>query len=83
MTDLLTPAIAEGMLYRLMNAEVRQYPYPHFIALDVWPENFGDVIRRNLPDVSAYAGIRESGRVPRLETQAVDPHGDQQAGLQR
>ena len=51
------------VLYRIGNAEVREFPYPHIYVPDVFPEAFYAEIRRNLPPQAVLKNLGELGRV--------------------
>ena len=51
------------VLYRIGNATVREYPYPHLYVPDIFPPDFYAEIRRNLPPQSALRNLGELGRV--------------------
>src|SRR5262245_28579019 len=50
------------VLYRIGNALVREYPYPHIYVPDVFPAAFYAEMRRNLPPMQAFKNLREMGR---------------------
>lgn len=53
----------EKMLFNLMNAQMGEYPFPHFVVKDVFPEDtFFDIIK-NMPRQEDYTGINETGLV--------------------
>lgn len=39
--------------YRVANAPLQEYPYPHFYLRDVFPQDFYAELQRNLPDAEA------------------------------
>lgn len=51
------------LLYRIGNATVREYPYPHLYVPDIFPAAFYAEMRRNLPPQSALKNLGELGRV--------------------
>ena len=51
------------VLYRIGNAPVLEYPYPHLYVPDIFPADFYSAIRRNLPPQSALKTLGELGRV--------------------
>jgi len=59
----LTPEIGEEVIYKIMNTPFREYPCPHFVTENVWPEAFFEHIRKMLPPTEYYTGIISSGRV--------------------
>lgn len=60
---ILTPEIAEQVVYNIMNTPVRDYPCPHFVVESVWPEEFFDQLVALMPQSSDYEGIVSSGRM--------------------
>ncbi|HEV7477367.1 MAG TPA: hypothetical protein VGO02_06485 [Burkholderiales bacterium] len=51
------------VLYKIGNAAVREYPYPHIYVPDIFPADFYAELRRNLPPQSAMKNLGELGRV--------------------
>lgn len=51
------------VLYRIGNAAVREYPYPHIYVPDIFPADFYAEMRSNLPPQSALKNLGELGRV--------------------
>jgi hypothetical protein len=51
------------VLYKIGNAPVREYPYPHIYVPDIFPADFYAELRRNLPPQSAMKNLGELGRV--------------------
>jgi hypothetical protein len=47
------------LCYRVANARVLTYPYPHFYVTDVFPDEFYAAIQRNIPDPDAMIPIEE------------------------
>lgn len=44
----------EHVTYQIYNAPMRQYPFPHFYATNVFPDDFYTQLLASLPDESAY-----------------------------
>jgi hypothetical protein len=59
------PAIETELqvLYKIGNAQVREYPYPHIYVPDIFPEDFYREMRRNLPPQGTLKNLGELGRV--------------------
>jgi hypothetical protein len=51
------------VLYRIGNAAVREYPFPHLYLPGVFPDGFYAEIRRNLPPQSAMRTLGQMGRI--------------------
>jgi len=51
------------VLYKIGNAPIREYPYPHVYVPEIFPAEFYAEIRRNLPAQSALKTLGELGRV--------------------
>jgi len=49
--------------YQVANAQVREYPFPHFYIHPIFPESFYRTLRDHLPDISAYRPLDETGTV--------------------
>jgi hypothetical protein len=48
------------VLYRLANAPLQLYPFPHFFARDVFPADYYAQIQRHLPPASALKSLEEA-----------------------
>lgn len=59
----LTPDIAERVIYNIMNTPIRDYPCPHFVVENIWPDDFFERIRANLPATENYTGIIAAKRI--------------------
>lgn len=57
-------AFAPGLQaeYRIANAPVQAYPYPHFYVRDVFPADFYAELQRQLPGADALAQLGQWGR---------------------
>jgi len=51
------------VLYRIGNATVREYPYPHIYVPDIFPADFYAEMLRNLPPQGALKNLGELGRI--------------------
>jgi hypothetical protein len=51
------------LLYRVANAPIEMYPYPHILVHDVFPADFYRALREHLPPASAYKSLKAMGRV--------------------
>lgn len=51
--------------YALANADVREYPFPHFHVEGVFPEGFYAQLLEKLPALSVYKRLDEMGNVPK------------------
>ncbi|MEW5769656.1 MAG: hypothetical protein AB1831_04760 [Pseudomonadota bacterium] len=69
MTELQSSSASEAyatemaVLYRLMNAEVKTWPFPHFHVTDVFPPTLYQALIDQLPPDAAYTPIQEYGTV--------------------
>lgn len=54
------------MVYQVLNAPLREYPFPHFFNTGIFPEPFYAEIMKHMPDEEAYQSLIEQGlvRVP-------------------
>lgn len=50
------------LIYRVANAPIHIFPYPHILVHDVFPEEFYSDIRRHLPPNDAYKTLKALGR---------------------
>jgi hypothetical protein len=51
------------VFYNIANAQVREYPFPHFYVNPVFPADFYAELRRRLPATSVYQPLHETGTV--------------------
>jgi hypothetical protein len=51
------------LLYKVANAPVHMFPYPHILVHDVFPQDFYQRLREHLPPASAYTSLKALGRV--------------------
>lgn len=51
------------VLYNIGNTPVREYPYPHIFVRDVFPADFYEELRRNLPPMDVMKTLGQLGRV--------------------
>ena len=59
----MSSAVEEYVIYRIANAPILDYPYPHFYIDNVFPAGFYRQLRENWPDSSALTTIGDTGRV--------------------
>ena len=51
------------LIYRVANAPIHMYPYPHILVHDVFPEDYYRALRQHLPPAGAYKSLKAMGRV--------------------
>lgn len=51
------------VLYRIGNAPVLEYPYPHILVREVFPDDFYRELRENLPGPESMHNLGDLGRV--------------------
>lgn len=51
------------VIYRIANAPVCLFPYPHIFVRDVFPAHFYEELRRSLPPAESYQTLHALGRV--------------------
>jgi hypothetical protein len=51
------------VLYQIVNAPIREYPFPHILVHDVFPPSFYRELRANLPEESALKTLGALGRI--------------------
>ncbi len=59
----MSSAAEEYVIYQIVNAPMRDYPYPHIYVENIFPPDFYSQLRKNWPDSSALKTISETGRV--------------------
>jgi hypothetical protein len=55
--------VEEHVKYRIANAEIRRYPYPHFFIENIFPDEYYAQILANWPGADRFRSIAETGRV--------------------
>lgn len=50
-------------MYRIANAPIRLYPYPHIYVENVFPDWFYEELLKHLPALQVYQPIGEAGPV--------------------
>lgn len=55
--------VEEHVKYRIANARVREYPYPHFFVEDVFPDAYYQQILELWPGMEYFRSIADTGRV--------------------
>jgi hypothetical protein len=67
-----TPAdIEQHVSYRIANALVRSYPFPHLYVENVFPPDFYAELLARLPDLSVYQNIEQGGTVKKTGAYAA------------
>jgi hypothetical protein len=56
-------AVESQVAYRIANAAVLDYPFPHFYATSVFPEEYYRALRDRLPAADRYRRLDETGTV--------------------
>ena len=55
--------IIPHLIYSILNAPIREYPYPHFFSVDVFPKNFYDEILKHMPAANSYQSLHEQNLI--------------------
>lgn len=55
--------VEHSVVYKLANAPVLTYPYPHMWVPDIFPVEYYSEMRRHLPPLSSYKPLGETGTV--------------------
>lgn len=56
--------VEEHVIYKIMNAPLWSYPYPHMLVENVFPEDYYQQILKHLPPMESYSRLDETGTVP-------------------
>lgn len=51
-------------IYKIRNATIREYPYPHFYIESIFPDDFFSTLRKCLPSSDLLKALPDTGRVP-------------------
>lgn len=51
--------------YQVANAQIREFPFPHFYISPIFPDSFYRTLRERLPASSVYRRLDEAGTVPK------------------
>ena len=68
----------QHVLYRIANAPLLGYPFPHYYVSDVFPADFYRELRSRLPELATYKRLDETGTVAkgRYQERFVCPVAD-------
>jgi hypothetical protein len=70
------------LAYKVANAAINPFPYPHFYVTDAFPSDYYDALQANLPDPAAMLPIQEVRPVKGYEERFVlEFSGEQFAAL--
>jgi len=53
------------VFYQIANAQIREFPFPHFYVSPIFPDAYYRTLREQLPDISTYRRLDETGTVPK------------------
>ena len=56
-------SVEQYLRYRMLNAPIRRYPYPHFYLENVWPADFYQALQENWPANEEMVSLADTGRV--------------------
>ena len=65
--------VSSHLVYQVLNAPLREYPYPHFFSTGMFPEAFYAEIMKHMPDEDAYQSLIEQGQV-RVSSEFVETY---------
>jgi len=57
--------VEQFVFYQVANAQVREFPFPHFYIHPIFPDPYYRTLRERLPDLSTYRRLDETGTVPK------------------
>lgn len=72
MSETIFSNVADTLVYGLLNAPTRPYPFPHFYAENVFPADFYGDIRNHLPSDESFVPIEKTGRFKTQEKRKLD-----------
>ena len=55
--------VTSHLVYQVLNAPIREYPFPHFFSTNMFPEAFYAEIMKHMPADDAYQTLLEQGLV--------------------
>jgi hypothetical protein len=61
----------EHLIYQILNAPVRDYPFPHAFIENVFPNDYYQDMLINLPPISGYLPIHDTGNVSGAKAQGL------------
>lgn len=56
-------SVAEHVIYKIRNAEMRQHPFPHFYIESIFPDDYYQKLRANWPAIADMTCLADTGRV--------------------
>jgi len=58
----MTPEVFHSVCYKIANAPIRTYPYPHFFIESIFPQDFYEELLSFLPETHLYQKLSETGK---------------------
>jgi hypothetical protein len=55
----MSSTVENHLIYQVINAPVRSYPYPHMYIPDIFPKDYYDELQRNIPDPKVMLPINQ------------------------
>lgn len=55
--------VTSHLVYQVLNAPIREYPFPHFFSTGMFPEPFYAEILKHMPDEESYQTLMEQGQI--------------------
>jgi hypothetical protein len=71
-SETTSSSVIEALIYGILNAPIRTYPFPHFYAENIFPPDFYDQIRAHFPEPADFTPIEDTGRVQVLQGDKTD-----------
>ena len=62
----MSQEINSHLIYQVLNAPIREYPFPHFFNTDIFPEPFYAQIMKHMPAENEYKSLIKHGLVTYL-----------------
>lgn len=72
MSETIFSSAANAVFYKLLNADIRSYPFPHFFIEGLFPEDAYGEILANLPSDADFTAIEDTSRVIRNDGKKSD-----------
>ena len=55
--------VTSHLFYQILNAHIREYPFPHFFNTNMFPEAFYAEILKHMPEENNYETLKEQGLI--------------------
>ena len=59
----MSSSVEQYVIYRILNAPLNEYPFPHLYIENIFPPDFYRLLRENWPVANSFVSLADTGRV--------------------